>query len=131
MYHLPVRLSKYVLAGMAKCPVSVRHLPVHTYHTYLYLVCCTYVCTCSARYVVVFTLNPSFYPTPSAVPPVSFLILHPRAITSAAVTDSETEKPNAIDSRQANQVLAYRVREHNKTKRHPRNKSYEKKILDE
>ena len=28
--------------------------------------------------VVVFTLNRSFYPTTSAVPPVSFLILHPR-----------------------------------------------------
>ena len=30
--------------------------------------------------VVVFTLNCSFYPTTSAVPPVSFLILHPRDI---------------------------------------------------
>ena len=30
--------------------------------------------------VVVFTLNRSFYPTTSAVPPVSFLILHPREI---------------------------------------------------
>ena len=32
--------------------------------------------------VVVFTLNRSFYPTTSAVPPVSFLILHPREILS-------------------------------------------------
>ena len=30
--------------------------------------------------VVVFTLNRSFYSTTSAVPPVSFLILHPREI---------------------------------------------------
>ena len=30
--------------------------------------------------VVVFTSNRSFYPTASAVPPVSFLILHPREI---------------------------------------------------
>ena len=30
--------------------------------------------------VVVFTLNRSFYPTTPAVPPVSFLILHPREI---------------------------------------------------
>ena len=30
--------------------------------------------------VVVFTLNRSFHPTTSAVPPVSFLILHPREI---------------------------------------------------
>ena len=40
---------------------------------------------------------------------------------------TETEKPRvAIQLRQANQVLAYRVREHNKKKRHPRNKSYER-----
>ena len=31
-------------------------------------------------FVVVFTLNRSFYPTTSAVPPVSFVILHPRGI---------------------------------------------------
>ena len=30
--------------------------------------------------VAVFTLNRSFYPTTSAVPPASFLILHPREI---------------------------------------------------
>ena len=42
--------------------------------------------------VVVFTLNRSFYPTTSAIPPVSFLILHPREIlrsTNYVVTDSE------------------------------------------
>ena len=41
--------------------------------------------------VVVFTLNRYFYPTTSAVPPVSFLILHHREI-NYVVTDSETEK---------------------------------------
>ena len=47
---------------------------------------------------VVFTLNRSFYPT-SAVPPVSFLILHPRD-TNYVVTEHETEKkPNAKQSR--------------------------------
>ena len=41
--------------------------------------------------VVVFTLHRSFYPTTSAVHPVSFLILH-RRDTNFVVTDSETEK---------------------------------------
>ena len=40
---------------------------------------------------VVLTSNRSFYPTTSAVPPASFLILHPRD-TNYVVTDSETEK---------------------------------------
>ena len=40
--------------------------------------------------VVVFTLNRFLYPT-SAVPPVSFLIIHPRD-TNSVVTDSETDK---------------------------------------
>ena len=40
------------------------------------------------------TLNRSFYPSTSTVPPVSFLMLHPREIpgTNYVVTDSETEK---------------------------------------
>ena len=41
--------------------------------------------------VVVFTLNLSFYPTTSALPPVSLLILHARD-TNSSVTDSDTEK---------------------------------------
>ena len=45
--------------------------------------------------VVVFTLNRSLYPTPSAVPPVSFLILHPRD-TNSVVTESETEKNQTL-----------------------------------
>ena len=43
--------------------------------------------------VVVFTFNRSFYPTTSAVPPVSFLILHPREI-QILWSQTETEKPN-------------------------------------
>ena len=44
--------------------------------------------------VVVFTLNRSFYLTTSAVPPVSFLILHPKKIpgTNYVVTNSNIEK---------------------------------------
>ena len=42
---------------------------------------------------VVLTSNRSFYPTTSAVPPVSFLIIHPRD-TNSVVTDSATEKPS-------------------------------------
>ena len=45
--------------------------------------------------VVVFTLKRSFYPTTSAVHPVSFLILHPREIQilwSDSINRSETEK---------------------------------------
>ena len=38
-----------------------------------------------------FTLNRSFYPTTSAVYPVSVLILHPRD-ANYVVTDCETEK---------------------------------------
>ena len=44
---------------------------------------------------VVFTLNRSFYPTISAVPPVSFLILHPREI-QILWSDSETEKNQTL-----------------------------------
>ena len=49
------------------------------------------------RYVVivVFTLNRSFYPTTSAVPPVSFLILDPREI-QILWSDSETEKNQTL-----------------------------------
>ena len=47
--------------------------------------------------VVVFTFNRSFYPTTSAVTPVSFLTLHLREMpgTNSVVTDSETEKPES------------------------------------
>ena len=45
--------------------------------------------------VVVFTLNRSFCPTTSAVPPMSFLILDPRD-TNSVVTDNETEKNQTL-----------------------------------
>ena len=45
--------------------------------------------------VVVFTLNRSFYPTTSAVPPVSFLILHPRDKNSV-VTVSQKNQTSLI-----------------------------------
>ena len=73
--------------------------------------------------VVVFALNRSFYPTKSAVSPVSFLIILERYKLCG---HSETEKNQTLKI-QGRQMLAYRVREHNKKKRHPRNKSYEKK----
>ena len=49
---------------------------------------------------VVFTLTKkrSFYPTTSAVPPVSFLILHPGDI-QIMWSQTETEKTNAEESR--------------------------------
>ena len=48
----------------------------HTYRLYSLFVVVVVVVVV----VVAFTLNRSFYPTTSAVPPVSFLILHPREI---------------------------------------------------
>ena len=42
--------------------------------------------------VVVFTLNRSFYPTTSALPPVSFLIYPINRDTNYVVTDCCTEK---------------------------------------
>ena len=48
--------------------------------------------------VVVFALNHSFYPTTSAVPPVSFVILHPREV-HILWSQWDREKPNAKESR--------------------------------
>ena len=45
--------------------------------------------------VVVFALNRSFYPTTSAVPPVSFLILHPGDI-QIMWSQTETEKKQTL-----------------------------------
>ena len=66
---------------------------------------------------VVFTLNRSFYPTTSAVHPVSVLILHPREIQIMWSQTVETEKTKTTTMNQgkASEMLAYRVREHNKT----------------
>ena len=67
---------------------------VQTMHVYHYG-----CCAISLLIVVVFTLNRYFYPTTSAEPPVSFLILHPRDIQ---ITWSQTVRqriPNAKESR--------------------------------
>ena len=66
--------------------------------------------SCYCCVVVVFTLNRSFYPT-SAVPPVSFLILHPNGNANYVVTDSSVARQSKTQN--ANQVITYRVREHN------------------
>ena len=61
--------------------------------------------------VVVFTLKRSFYPTTSAVHPVSFLILHPREIQilwSQTVIQRES-KTIAINQGKASEMLAYLV----------------------
>ena len=65
---------------------------------------------------VVFTLNRSFYPTTS-VHAVSVLILHPREILnlwSQTVRQRKT-KTTAINQGKASEMLAYLIREHNKT----------------
>ena len=55
--------------------------------------------------VVVFTLNRPFYPSTSAEPPVSFLVLHPSEIKNDLMTDNETEKNQTVkDSRNSRQV---------------------------
>ena len=62
---------------------------------------------------VVFALNRSFYPTTSAVPPVSVLILHPREITNYVVRLRQRKtKTTAINEGKASEMLAYLVREH-------------------
>ena len=55
--------------------------------------------TSACLVAVVFTLNRSFYPTTTAVHPVSFLILHSREIPGTNSVVSEREKPNAKESR--------------------------------
>ena len=74
----------------ARCTIYVSH------STY----CCRHIDTPNKIHVtaVVFTLNRSFYPATSAVPPVFFLILHPRE-TQIMWSQTETEKPNAKESR--------------------------------
>ena len=47
--------------------------------------------------VVVFTLNPSFYPTTSVIHPVSVLIIHPRKIE---ILLSQTAKQEKLSGRQ-------------------------------
>ena len=79
--------------------------------------------------VLVLTLNRSFYPTTSAVPPVFFLILHPRDTNSVVTDSSETEKNQTSLKNQGRQIKCYCTGyESTARKRHPRNKSYEKKF---
>ena len=59
--------------------------------------------------VFVFTLNRAFYPTTSAVPPVSFLILHTGEI-QILWSRWDREETNAEDWRWANKVLACRMK---------------------
>ena len=58
--------------------------------------------------VVVFTLNRSFYPTTSAVPPMSYLILHPREIPWYQVlimwSQTEIEKNQTSLNNQGRQI---------------------------
>ena len=61
--------------------------------------------------VVVFTLNRAFYPTSSAVHPVSVLILHPREIQIMwSQTDSEKNEIVANKSRQCTRDLCSLVK---------------------
>ena len=79
--------------------------------------------------VVVFTLNRSFYPTTSPVPPVPFLILHPRELQilwSQTVRQRKTKRWRIKVGKSSASVPGTRARQTNK-KRHQRNKSYEKK----
>ena len=69
--------------------------------------------------VVVFTLNRSSYPTTSAVPPVSFVILHPREIQISVVTDSETEKNQTSLKNQGRQIKCSRTGCESTTKKTP------------
>ena len=78
--------------------------------------------------VVVFTFNRSFYPTTSAVTPASFLILHPGEIQilwSEIMRQRKTKRKRIKVGKSSAGVPGTRA--HNKKKRHPRNKSYEKK----
>ena len=76
--------------------------------------------------VVALTLKRSFYPTTLAVPPVSFLILHPRD-TNYVVTDIETtKKQTSLIKEGKSSTSVTGTRAQHKKKHHPGNKSYEK-----
>ena len=78
--------------------------------------------------VVVFKLNRSFYPTTSAVPPVSFLILRPREIQillSQTVRQRKTKRYRIKVGKSSASVQGTRAQQQQKS--HPRNKRYEKK----
>ena len=83
--------------------------------------------------VVVFVLNRSFYPTPSpAVPPVSFLILHPREkllLRRYTFCDQTVrEKNQTREIIQVGKSSANVPGTRAQQKRHARNKNYEKTL---
>ena len=80
--------------------------------------------------VVVFTLNRSFYPTTLAVPPVSVLFPHPREI-HILWSDSEAEKTKRSRFNVGKARASVPDTRAQQQKIPPRNKSYEKKILNE
>ena len=99
--------------------------------------------------VVVFTLNRSFYPTTSAVPPVSFLILHPRDTNFRSLTrvtksyllalettefcgQTETEKNQTLKN-QGRQIKCQRTGHESTAKKNATRevRATKKKILDE
>ena len=66
---------------------------------------------------VVFTFNRSFYPTTSAVPPVSFLILHPREIQ--IMWSQTVRQKNQTLKIQGRQINRYRTGYASTTKKTP------------
>ena len=69
----------------------------------------------------VFTLNPSFYPTTSAVPPASFLLLHPTEMPWCKFCGhSETEKNQTLKSKSSASVPGTRPQQKNKLHRQMR-----------
>ena len=75
------------------------------------------ICCCCC--VVVFTLNRSFYPTTSAVPPVSFLILHPREIQilwSQTVRQRKTKRQRIKVGKSSASVPGTRAQQKNATR---------------
>ena len=77
---------------------------------------------------VVFTLNRSFYPTTSAVQPVSVLILHPRDTNSVVTQRQRKTKTTVVNQGKASEMLAHLVQYDNATK-HARPAKYEKQEL--
>ena len=79
--------------------------------------------------VIVFTVNRSFYPTTSAVPRVSLLVLHPREIgilRSLTETHRKNQSRELIKVRGKSSANVPGTRA--QQKRHPRN-NYEKKSI--
>ena len=83
--------------------------------------------------VVGFTLNRVFYPATVALPPMFFLIIHPREILTIErykffCRHSETEKNQSRESIEIGKSSANVPSTRACQKRHPRNSNYEKNI---